>query len=95
MLAVRMINPHAHIIVESETDSGDKLEWTVSAAPPAELRYLGWTSATVPVGARIRVLGRPAGLGERVVDLDTIEFEDGRVLTASLPLSLQPGLTPE
>ncbi len=64
----------------------------VTSAPPTELRYLGWTSTTVPVGAKIKVLGRPAGLGERTVDLDTIEFEDGRLLVASLPLSLQPGL---
>jgi len=91
--AVRMVNPHAQIIVEVATETGEQEEWTVTGAPPVELRYLGWTSATVPVGERIRVLGRPAGLGERIMDLDTLEFEDGRVLVASLPLSLQPGLT--
>ena len=88
----RMINPHAQIIMAVETETGKNELWVVSCAPPAELRYLGWTSATVPVGATIKVLGRPAGLGERTVDLDTIEFEDGRLMVASLPLSLQPGL---
>ena len=89
---VRMINPHAQIIVEVKAETGDNELWVVTSAPPTELRYLGWTSTTVPVGAKIKVLGRPAGLGERTVDLDTIEFEDGRLLVASLPLSLQPGL---
>lgn len=90
--AVRMVNPHARIHVEVRNETGETREWIVSGAPPAQLRYLGWTSTTVPVGATIKVLGRPAGLGERVIDLDTIEFEDGRILAASLPLSLQPGL---
>jgi len=90
--SVRMVNPHTQILLEVRGETGEKEEWTVTGAPPAELRYLGWTTATVPVGAMIEVLGRPAGLGERVIDLDSIEFEDGRILVASLPLSLQPGL---
>lgn len=90
--SVRMVNPHTQILLEVRAETGEKEKWTVTGAPPAELRYLGWTTATVPVGAMIEVLGRPAGLGERVIDLDSIEFEDGRILVASLPLSLQPGL---
>ena len=93
--AVRMVNPHAQIIVTVPDGAAQPQEWQVSAAPPVELRYLGWTPATVPVGARVRVLGRPSGLGERIIDLDTIEFEDGRILVASLPLALQPGLAPD
>ena len=89
---VRMINPHAEIILEVATARGETVSWRIEAAPPVELRYLGWTSATVPVGARVKVTGRPAGKGDRVIDLDIIEFEDGRVLVASLPTSLQPGL---
>ena len=90
--SVRMVNPHTQILLEVRAETGENEEWTVTGAPPTELRYLGWTTATVPVGAKIEVLGRPAGLGERVIDLDSIEFEDGRILVASLPLSLQPGL---
>lgn len=89
--AVRMVNPHAQIRLAVSNEAGETLEWIVSTAPPAQLRYLGWTSATVPVGSTVRVLGRPAGLGERVIDLDTIEFADGRVIAASLALRLQPG----
>ncbi len=89
--AVRMINPHAQILVEVADDAGVSATWRITAAPPAKLSYLGWTADTVPLGARVKVTGRPAGLGDRVVDLDLIEFEDGRVLVATLPTSLQPG----
>jgi hypothetical protein len=88
---VRMINPHARILVEVADENGSVVVWQVVAAPPVELRNLGWTTETLPVGARVRITGRPAGLGDRVVDLDLVEFADGRVLAASLPLRLQPG----
>ncbi|HEY5624122.1 MAG TPA: DUF6152 family protein [Gammaproteobacteria bacterium] len=88
---VRMINPHAQILVAVADEAGKVSTWRVVAAPPVELRNLGWTAETLPVGVRVRITGRPAGLGDRVVDLDLVEFEDGRVLAASLPLRLQPG----
>ena len=69
--SVRMVNPHTQILLEVRAETGENEEWTVTGAPPTELRYLGWTTATVPVGAKIEVLGRPAGLGERVIDLET------------------------
>ena len=89
--AVEMINPHAQILIEVADETGEPLIWRAAAAPPAHLRYLGWTADTVPVGTRVKITGRPAGLGDRVVDLDLVEFEDGRVLVATLPVSLQPG----
>ena len=88
---IRMINPHAQILVEEVDEAGVASTWRATGAPPVELRNLGWTADTVPIGARVKITGRPAGLGERVLDLDLIEFEDGRILAVSLPLSFQPG----
>ena len=91
--SVRMVNPHAVIIIEVESEAGQKEAWHVATAPPSMLQYLGWKPDTVPVGAWVEVVGRPARLNSREMDLDYLVFEDGTVLVANVPTRLQPGLS--
>ena len=76
---VHMVNPHAVIIVES-ADNSD--EWEIEVVGPALLRRWGWTRDTVPVGAKVLVVGNPARSGANVMFLERFVFEDGREVVA-------------
>jgi hypothetical protein len=52
-------NPHVYIHIEQVTDSGEVVAWAVETYPPAEMRRIGWTGATLQPGDALTVVGNP------------------------------------
>ena len=76
-------NPHVYIHMEQVTDSGEVVAWAVEAYPPAEMRRIGWTDATLRPGDALTVVGNPTRrMNNRGIYPATIEVA-GRVLFES------------
>lgn len=72
------VNPHVYLWVETDADGGRT--WEVEGQPPALLRRLGWTPATVHVGDRVMVTGNPGRDPERgILLMESLEKADGKL----------------
>jgi len=73
---LRLINPHAYIVLEAEGPDGAKEQWTLTMGPATKLvRGSGWTPRILEAGDRVTATGRRArrGLGMYVVELVTAD----------------------
>ena len=52
-------NPHVYVHIEQVTDAGEVVAWAVEFNPPAQMRRIGWTEATLQPGDAVTVTGRP------------------------------------
>ena len=52
-------NPHIHVFVETETDSGDAVVWTFDTGTTTMMRGRGWSSEMLAPGDRVIVEGNP------------------------------------
>jgi hypothetical protein len=53
-------NPHVYVYIEQTTDTGEKVEWEVEAAPPSIMRRVGLGRDSLRVGDVLTVKGYPA-----------------------------------
>jgi hypothetical protein len=53
-------NPHVYLWIAVAGANGEKVEWEVEGQPPAMLRRLGWSQATLGMGDAVQVTGNPS-----------------------------------
>ena len=53
-------NPHVYLWIAAAGANGETVEWEVEGQPPAMLRRLGWSQATLAMGDAIQVTGNPS-----------------------------------
>lgn len=53
-------NPHVYIYVRETSAAGETVEWEIEGQPPAMMRRIGWSRATLAVGDAVRLTGAPA-----------------------------------
>jgi hypothetical protein len=92
-------NPHVYIHLEQTTATGEVIEWAVEGYPPAAMRRIGWTDATLRPGDRITVVGSPTrrttnrGLHPDTIEVaGTILFQAETVLPQLSSVSSQPAV---
>jgi hypothetical protein len=56
---VAWANPHVYIHLEQVAETGEVIEWAVELSPPAAMRRIGWTSATLRPGDAVTIVGSP------------------------------------
>ena len=79
---LRVVNPHASIVVEVTNEAGQKEDWLGVGGFAANMIRVGWTNDTLPLGIPIRVEGAPARqAGAKGLLIRRIILESGRVLT--------------
>jgi DNA/RNA endonuclease YhcR with UshA esterase domain len=81
--SVKLVNPHANMIVEVTDASGQKSDWSIVARGSVSLlRQLGWKEDTVTPGMKVTVEGNPSrNPGAKGVAAGTITRPDGSVVT--------------
>lgn len=53
-------NPHVYLWIAAAGANGETVEWEVEGQPPAMLRRLGWSQATLAMGDAVQVTGNPS-----------------------------------
>ena len=76
----RLINPHARIYFDVETDDGEVQKWLGEGNASSVLRRRGWTDEHLKPGDVITILGSPARDGGHKIDWESIVLEDGTEL---------------
>jgi uncharacterized protein DUF6152 len=80
---VKLVNPHANMIVEVTDANGQKADWSITARGSVSLlRQLGWKEDTVTPGMKVTVEGSPSrNPGAHGIAAGTITRPDGSVVT--------------
>ena len=80
--SVKLVNPHANMVVEVTDANGQKSDWSITARGSVSLlRQLGWKEDTVTVGMKITVEGSPSrNPGAHGLAAGTITRPDGSVV---------------
>lgn len=76
----RLINPHARVYLEVETDDGDNVTWLAEGNAASVLKRRGWKPDTLQPGIAVTITGSPARDGGRKIDWESIVLEDGTEL---------------
>ena len=76
----RLINPHARIYFDVETDDGEVQKWLGEGNASSVLRRRGWTDEHLKLGDVITISGSPARDGGHKIDWESIVLEDGTEL---------------
>jgi hypothetical protein len=81
--SVKLVNPHASMIVEVTDANGQKSDWSIVARGSVSLlRQLGWKEDTVTPGMKVTVEGSPSrNAGAHGLAAGTITRPDGSVVT--------------
>jgi hypothetical protein len=81
--AVKLVNPHANMVVEVTDANGQKSDWSItSRGSVSTLRKLGWKEDTVPVGMRVTIEGNPSrNEGAKGLAAGKITRPDGSVVS--------------
>lgn len=84
---VAWANPHVYIHLEQTTADGEVIAWAVEGYPPAAMRRIGWSDATLRAGDNITVTGSPTRRTTRRGLLpDSIELGGTPLFTANTVL---------
>ncbi len=76
-------NPHVYILVETEGDAGEVVEWEIETDATPILTRSGWTSDSLAIGNQVAVRAHPdRNVQRKHALLLSIETEDGAVLSA-------------
>jgi hypothetical protein len=81
--SVKLVNPHANMIVEVTDANGQKSDWSITARGSVSLlRQLGWKEDTVTPGMKVTVEGSPSrNPGAHGLAAGTITRPDGSKVT--------------
>ncbi len=74
-------NPHCILKIEVQSD-GEVVGWAAETQAPANLIDAGWRKNVLKPGDKVAVTLRPARNGNLVGSIVSIEFADGRILSA-------------
>ena len=85
--SVRLVNPHANMVVEVTDASGQKADWSiVSRGSVSALRQAGWKEDTVTIGMKVTVEGNPSrNQGAKGLAAGKITKPDGSVVSFGAP----------
>jgi hypothetical protein len=80
--AVKLVNPHATMVVEVTDRGGQKAVWSItSRGSVSALRAGGWKEDTVPVGMTVKIEGNPSrNEGAKGLAAGKITRPDGSVV---------------
>lgn len=81
--AVKLVNPHANMVVEVTEPDGQKSDWSItSRGSVSTLRRQGWKEDTVIPGMRITIEGNPSrNEGAKGLAAGKITRPDGSVVS--------------
>ena len=85
--SVRLVNPHASMVVEVTDPNGQKSDWAiVSRGSVSALRLAGWKEDTVTIGMKVTVEGNPSrNEGAKGLAAGKITKPDGSVVSFGAP----------
>ena len=81
--AVKLVNPHASMIIEVTEPNGQKSDWQItSRGSVSTLRNLGWKEDTVTIGMKVTIEGNPSrNEGAKGLAAGKITRPDGSVVS--------------
>jgi hypothetical protein len=77
----RWVNPHVHMILQVDPDSGDVSTvgtWDIEGASTNIMARQGWTKATFKAGDKITVVGHPLKDGSKGASMFYVILSDGK-----------------
>jgi hypothetical protein len=70
VVELKMVNPHAHIVLDVTDDKGKTVRWQAELGGPQQLtRTFGWTPNTVKKGMKLTLTGRKLKSGAPYMNL--------------------------
>ena len=81
-------NPHASFFIDVKDEGGAVTSWRLELGSPNMLIRYKFTRDTITVGETVTVLGFLARDNSHLANAKTIEFADGRVLSAGSSVDL-------
>jgi Family of unknown function (DUF6152) len=79
---VAWINPHARFYIDVKDDAGAVIVWELELGSPNTLLRYGWKRESMNVGDRVVVEGYLAKDGSKFANARTVQFSDGRKVSA-------------
>ena len=76
-------NPHCLLKFDVTTDSGEVVQWVTETQAPANMIDAGWRKNDLRPGDEVTVTVQPARNGNPVGRIVSVEFADGRILSAT------------
>jgi len=70
-------NPHITLIVETEDESGERVEWEIETGSTPIMQRSGWTRDLLQVGDTVIIRAHPERAGRHRAILNTMETADG------------------
>jgi Family of unknown function (DUF6152) len=91
----RWVNPHVHMTLQVEPDSGDPSTvgtWDVEGASTNIMARQGWSKATFKAGDKITVVGHPLKDGSKGASMFYVILPDGKRMYQDIarPKAAQP-----
>ena len=81
----RFIQPHPLIYLDAKNSNGNVEKWFVEMTAPNHLIHYGWNSHRIQVGDVIKVTGRAAKSGNKVLNLSKIYDASGKEIPLGPP----------
>ena len=72
-------NPHVTIFVETEDETGEKIEWEIESGSTPIMIRSGWSQDLLDPGQAVTIRAHPMRSGQRKAILNTLETTDGRL----------------
>ncbi|GIT15171.1 MAG: hypothetical protein CM1200mP36_09270 [Gammaproteobacteria bacterium] len=72
-------NPHVTIFVETEDETGEKIEWEIESGSTPIMIRSGWSQNLLDTGEAVTIRAHPMRSGQRKAILNTLETTDGRL----------------
>ena len=91
----RWVNPHVHMILQVDSDSGDPSTvgtWDIEGASTNIMARQGWTKAMFKAGDKITVVGHPLKDGSKGASMFYVILSDGKRMYQDIarPKTAQP-----
>ncbi len=72
-------NPHVTIFVETEDETGERIEWEIESGSTPIMIRSGWSQNLLDTGEAVTIRAHPMRSGQRKAILNTLETTDGRL----------------
>ena len=72
-------NPHVTIFVETEDETGEKIEWEIESGSTPIMIRSGWSQNLLDTGEAVTIRAHPMRSGQHKAILNTLETTDGRL----------------
>ena len=72
-------NPHVTIFVETEDETGERVEWEIESGSTPIMIRSGWSQDLLDPGQAVTIRAHPMRSGQRKAILNTLETTDGRL----------------